>query len=201
MHGQGRSSFEKLDLALLYKIVLLGMQASFQRDLLCYSMSAFEQHMKSLKQQHASELKDLHTLLDKQSNQIDSLDSQTAALQSGKANAERAADSARQQLCIINKKLTGAQAELATAASDHANVTAQLHDTESKLQTAKHAAKHAADRDVNMQHQLTALKQKLAASSSEPEILRLQSELGQAHSDLKALRQEAQTGLICLFAL
>ena len=157
--------------------------------------NALEGHIKHLKQQHASQLKDMQALLDRQSDRIDALVSQTDALQINSTNAHRAADSATQQLSICEKKLATAKAELSAAASTHTSMHLQLHDAESKLQAADKAAKHAADKDVNMQQQLAALKRKLESSSNEPEISRLQSQLEQAYKDVELLRDETQTGL------
>ncbi len=157
-------------------------------------MSAFEQHIQSLKQQHASQISDMQTLLDKQSDHIKSLEAGSHSLQTGNAQAKRAVDSAKQQISILEKKLTVAKAEANTSSSECADLHAQLHMCESKLDAAAAAARHASDKEVNMKQQIAAMKQKLASSSSDQDILELQNQLEQADNQIAALQQQTRTG-------
>lgn len=159
-------------------------------------MSNFEQLVSGLKQRHATEISDLQHLLDKQSVQIESLDAEAHSLKSSSRHVTHAAQFAQEQLSITEKKLTAARTEVTMTGSQCADLHEKLYESDTKLQAAATAAKHAADQNVNLQQQITALKHKLAASSDEQDILQLQKLLEQAHHQVATLQQQSQTGMM-----
>lgn len=157
-------------------------------------MSAFEQHVMSLKQQHASQLGELQTVLNQQSLHIDSLSAEVQSLQKGSMHAQRSAVSAKEQTSILEKKLAAARAEVVASGSECTALHTKLHDCDSQLMAASSAAKHAADRDVNMQQQITALKHTIASSNNDHDIIGLQDRLQQAHNLIGSLQQQSKSG-------
>ncbi len=157
-------------------------------------MSGFEQHIRGLKQQHANQISDIQVLLDKQSIHIESLEAESQSLRTAGNHAKRAADSAKEQINIMEKKLAAAKSELVATGAECTDLYARLHESDTKVQSAKAAAKYAADRDVNMQQQISALKHKVAASSRDHEVLQLQHQLEQAHQHIADLQHQSQTG-------
>jgi len=160
------------------------------------AMSGVEQHVRGLKQQHANQISDMQVLLDKQSVHIESLEAESQSLKTASNHAKRAADSAKEQINIMETKLAAAKSELAVTGAECADLYARLHESDTKVQSAKAAAKYAADRDVNMQQQISALKHKVAASSHDHEILQLQNQLEQAHQQIATLQHQSQTGRV-----
>ena len=159
-------------------------------------MSGFEQHIRGRKQQHANQISDIQVLLDKQSIHIETLEAESQSLRTAGNHAKRAADSAKEQINIMEKKLAAAKSELVATSAECADLYARLHESDTKVQSAKAAAKYAADRDVNMQQQISALKHKVAASSHDHEILQLQNQLEQAHQQIADLEHQSQAGRV-----
>ena len=159
-------------------------------------MSGFEQHVRGLKQQHANQITDMQILLDKQSTHIESLEAESQSLRTAGNYAKRAADSAKEQLNIMEKKLAAAKSELVATGAECADLYARLHESDTKVQSAKAAAKYAADRDVNMQQQISALKHRVAASSHDHEIVQLQHQLERAHQQIADLQHQCQIGRV-----
>ncbi|KAL0027503.1 hypothetical protein WJX77_006087 [Trebouxia sp. C0004] len=156
-------------------------------------MSGFERHVRGLKQQHANQIKDMQVLLDKQSIHIESLEAESQSLRTAGNHAKRAADSAKEQINIMEMKLAAAKSEMVATSAECADLYARLHESDTKVQSAKAAAEYAADRDVNMQQQITALKHKVAASSHDHESLQLQHQLEQAHQQIADLQHQSRT--------
>lgn len=159
-------------------------------------MSGFDQHVRGLKQQYANQINDMQFLLDKQSIHIESLEAESQSLRTAGNHAKHAADSAKEQINLVEKKLAAAKSELVATGAERADLYARLHESDTKIQSAKAAAKYAADRDVNMQQQISALKHKVAASSHDHEIQQLQHQLEQAHQQIADLQHQSQTGIV-----
>ena len=157
-------------------------------------MSAMEQHVRQLKQQHAARVNELQTSMDSQSIQIDDLLAQLEAKQAESQRAKRSAGAASQQVSVIEKKLAAAKADLNTATLECAELLARQHESDSKAQTLSAAAKLTADREVNLQQQISALKQKIASSSNQQDILDWQNRVERAHCQIAELQQEKQQG-------
>ena len=164
-------------------------------------MAGIEQHLNQLKRQHAAEIRDLRESMDKQSIQAEDLLAQLQVVQAEGQQARRSADSSRTHISIIEQKLAAAKADLSTANSECAGMQARLQETNSKVQMASAAAKLAADKEINLQQQIGALKQKVASSTDEQDVLRWQSRLEQAHDQIAGLQQEKQKGDICIAGL
>ncbi|DBB05601.1 TPA: hypothetical protein ACH3X1_012545 [Trebouxia sp. C0004] len=93
----------------------------------------------------------------------------------------------------MEMKLAAAKSEMVATSAECADLYARLHESDTKVQSAKAAAEYAADRDVNMQQQITALKHKVAASSHDHESLQLQHQLEQAHQQIADLQHQSRT--------
>lgn len=153
-----------------------------------------EQHLKQLKQQHAAQIRDMQLLMDRQSVQIDDLLAQRQAVQAESQRSKRSAEAASQLVGVIEKKLADARADLKTAGSEHAELQARQHESNSKAQTLSAAAKLTADKEINLQQQISALKRQVASSSNQQEILDWQNRVEQAHRQIAELQQEKQQG-------
>ena len=153
-----------------------------------------EQHLKQLKQQHAAHVHDLQSTMDRQSVQMDDLLAQLQALQAESQRSKRSAEAASQLVGVIEKKLATARADLNTAASERAELQSRQQESDSKAQTLSAAAKLTADREINLQQQICALKREVAASSNQQDIVDWQNRVEQAHRHIAELQQEKQQG-------
>lgn len=153
-----------------------------------------EQHLKQVKQQHAALVHDLQTTMDRQSIQIDDLLAQLQAVQAESQRSKHSAEAASQLVRVVEKKLATAKTDLSTAASERAELQARQQDSDIKAQTLSAAAKLTADREINLQQQISALKQSLASNSNQQDILDWQSKAEQAHRRMAELQQDKQQG-------
>ena len=153
-----------------------------------------DQHLKQLKQQHAAQVHDLQLTIDRQSVQIDDLLAQLQAVQTESQRSKRSAEAASQLVGVIEKKLASARADLNTAASERAELQARQQESDSKAQTLSATAKLVADKEINLQQQINALKHKVASSSNQQEVLDWQNRVEQAHRQIAELQQEKQQG-------
>ena len=153
-----------------------------------------DQHLKQLKQQHAAQVHDLQITVDRQSVQIDDLLAQLHALQAESQRSKHSAEAASQLVGVIEKKLATARADLDTAALERAELQARQQESDNKTQTLSAAAKLTADKEINLQQQISALKLKVASSSNQQEVLDWQNTVEQAHTQIAELQQEKQQG-------
>ena len=153
-----------------------------------------DHHVRQLKQQHSTQINDLQLSLDRQSIEIDDLSAQLQTVQAESRRAKRSAEAAAQQVSATEKKLAGAKADLHTAHSECAELQARQQDAASKASALSAAAKLTADREVNLQQQISTLKHKLASSSSQQDLLDWQNRVEQAHQEIAALQHDKKQG-------
>lgn len=153
-----------------------------------------EQHLKQLKQQHAAHVHELQLTMDRQSVEIDDLLAQLQAVQVETQRSKRSAEAASQLVGVIEKKLATARADLKTVSSERSELQSRQQESDSKVLTLFAAAKLTADREINLEQQLSALERKVASSSNQQDILDWQNRVEQAHTHIAELQQEKQQG-------
>ena len=164
-----------------------------------------EDHLRQLKRQHTGQLQNMQSLMDKQSDQIDSL---LAELQSAKAlhtKAHHKSDAAEQQLESIRQKWMIAKQEAESERTHAEKAQRLLHTLEAELQKAVQKSVAASDREQNLQQQIHKLRSEVAKNTSDGEVQSLQTELEltrQQTSSLKvASEKTGQLSLLQEFAM
>lgn len=153
-----------------------------------------EAHLRQLKKQHATQLQDLQLLLDRQSDQVDSLlaDQQTHKAQYMQAKREISAATA--QLDSTRQRLMKAKQEADAERVEKLQFQDALQTLEQVDQQSSQAVTAAVDRESNLQQQIATLKRQLKDSSNNDELQILHQQLGLARQEVLSLKAQTEAG-------
>lgn len=155
-----------------------------------------EAHLKNLKKQHASQLQDMQSLLDKQSDQIDSLLADQQSMAAKYTHSKHEVHSATGQLNSMMQKVTNLTLEAEATKDNNLQLQNSVQVLQQAAQTAKQASAAAADRESNLQQQISKLKQELLAASKESELKDMHEQLALQQQDLSRLQAQAEAGML-----
>lgn len=154
-----------------------------------------EAHLKQLKKQHASQLQGMQSLLDNQSDQIDSLLADQQSLKTQCTQSKCEADAATGQLNSVKQKLTSVKQEADAERQEKMQLQASVHELQQASHKTTQAMAAAADRESNLHQQIHTLKSQLADTSKEQELQGLHDQLELKDQELARLQAQVQAGM------
>ena len=153
-----------------------------------------EAHLRQLKKQHATQLQDMQLLLDRQSDQIDSLLADQQAQKARCVQAKRDTSATAAQLDSIRQRLVTARQEVDAERAENLQMQDALQTLKQAEQQSSQAVTAAANKESNLQQQIATLKLQLKDSSNTDELQLLHKQLGLAREEVFSLKAQTEAG-------